>query len=883
MKSGTEKNRPQPVSLPVKLIPPEPGRYFIRPELVEKLAEFAETPRRVWVSSPGGSGKTAMVRNFLTNDPRSLYWYYVDRDDHDPANLFFYLAQLVSESKAGEYPLPQLTPEYLPNLEQFCRNFCRALFTRLGGSFVLVIDDLQEGPGESLFVPFISAAMAELPQDSLLVVISREEPYAAFARQRLNHSLAHLGWDDLRLSQDEIRYFLAWSSNEMPVQQTMERAYNLTQGWLAGLLLFSQGMEDEERPEYLSMDRTDLLFDYFAREIFAGLEAEIKYFLFSCSLLPTIDVALAEKLTGRSDAGKILRDQVRNNNFTYRISSSPEIYRIHPLFREFLQTNARQTLDAELMTNYRKQAADLLMTNGQIEPAAELMIAAGDLQQLHKLISQQAKNLLQQGRTQTLLHWVDALPDSLRSSDPWICYWRGNCLMAINPIQSLQELSRAFELFESEGNATGSMLSWGMVVNAIVIVWNDYSVLDKWIERFDRLLERYTDYPSREIESLMVQGICKSLAWRYPARPDLPMWADRLEQLVINSNDSDFRLLAGSNLVLYHAVSGEIATAQSLVGILDSDLNSNLVSPLKKLVWRSTRGVLQWALVDRVACAENLKAGQRLIEESGVHVLDVRLFSQGIIMALTTGDLAQAKKLLDKLSVTPITTAFDHGHYAFLLAELSLQEGDTAKAVALAETSVKLLGDGGNAVMKAHALPILVMALYEDGQFERAMSQLRDGLEFTVGMNTFRCYLNLLGAYFALEKGDDEVARERLVEGLAAAARQGYLNFLPWRDVIMTRLCREAIANDIEVEYVTRLATVRNLNLSDSAELLTRKEIETLAWVQDGKTSAEIAKIMHVSEGTVKFHVGNVLRKLGAKSRTQAVAIALKEGILVEK
>ena len=53
--------------------------------------------------------------------------------------------------------------------------------------------------------------------------------------------------------------------------------------------------------------------------------------------------------------------------------------------------------------------------------------------------------------------------------------------------------------------------------------------------------------------------------------------------------------------------------------------------------------------------------------------------------------------------------------------------------------------------------------------------------------------------------------------------------------------------------------------------------------MQEGKTTWEIAKILGVSQGTVKFHVGNILRKLGASSRPQAVAIALKAGLLKER
>lgn len=59
---------------------------------------------------------------------------------------------------------------------------------------------------------------------------------------------------------------------------------------------------------------------------------------------------------------------------------------------------------------------------------------------------------------------------------------------------------------------------------------------------------------------------------------------------------------------------------------------------------------------------------------------------------------------------------------------------------------------------------------------------------------------------------------------------------------------------------------------------LTQRESEVLERVAAGATSKEIAKQLRVSETTVKFHVANALRKLNARSRTEAVAIAVATG-----
>lgn len=56
---------------------------------------------------------------------------------------------------------------------------------------------------------------------------------------------------------------------------------------------------------------------------------------------------------------------------------------------------------------------------------------------------------------------------------------------------------------------------------------------------------------------------------------------------------------------------------------------------------------------------------------------------------------------------------------------------------------------------------------------------------------------------------------------------------------------------------------------------LTRRQIEVLDLVAHGFTTKEIAVRLGVSDATVKFHVTSALRTLGARSRTEAVAIAI--------
>jgi DNA-binding NarL/FixJ family response regulator len=67
---------------------------------------------------------------------------------------------------------------------------------------------------------------------------------------------------------------------------------------------------------------------------------------------------------------------------------------------------------------------------------------------------------------------------------------------------------------------------------------------------------------------------------------------------------------------------------------------------------------------------------------------------------------------------------------------------------------------------------------------------------------------------------------------------------------------------------------------ADELEDLTAREREVLTLVATGLTNKAIAQRLAVSEHTVKFHVASILAKLGAESRTEAVHLAARRGLL---
>lgn len=68
--------------------------------------------------------------------------------------------------------------------------------------------------------------------------------------------------------------------------------------------------------------------------------------------------------------------------------------------------------------------------------------------------------------------------------------------------------------------------------------------------------------------------------------------------------------------------------------------------------------------------------------------------------------------------------------------------------------------------------------------------------------------------------------------------------------------------------------------LSNQAKGLSPREMTVLLWMKEGKTNWEIARIVGVTERTVRFHIEGIFMKLDASSRTQAVAVAMEHKLL---
>jgi DNA-binding NarL/FixJ family response regulator len=118
-------------------------------------------------------------------------------------------------------------------------------------------------------------------------------------------------------------------------------------------------------------------------------------------------------------------------------------------------------------------------------------------------------------------------------------------------------------------------------------------------------------------------------------------------------------------------------------------------------------------------------------------------------------------------------------------------------------------------------------------------------------------------------EGDAEIQR-----AMEAGARGYLLKNMPRK--IIVDLIRKVHAGKTVVPPEVAANLVEHLG----NETLSKREIDVLKKVAGGNRNIDIAGLLFISEETVKGHVKHIMGKLGAKDRTEAVAIAIRRGII---
>ena len=814
-----------------KITRPSAAEIFPRKRLYRILDQSRLKPA-TFISGPPGSGKTSLVASYLRDRKLPCLWYQMDEGDADLAT-FFYFMGLAAKRAAPRYkrPLPLFTPEYGLGVPTFTRRYFESLCSRLKPPYVLVFDNYQEIPSESVIHDIIRTGISTFPGKISSVIISRSETPTAFAALQGENKLRVIDWNDLKLSFEESKGIAKLQEVGRVQSKLYEWLHEKADGWATGLVLLvravkSQGID----PETFKDLAQEKVFDYFANELFGRLDRRLQDFLLKTAFVPKITPGLAEGLTGNKAAGKILWNLNQRNYFTEKRTQPEVIYQYHALFREFLITRAAIQFSSGELSDLRLEAAKLLNASGQTEDAADLFMQAEAWKELMSLIRANAPTLIRQGRNKLLEKWITALPEEQLKSDPWLNYWLGTCRLSSNPVGSRALFERAFQLFVSSGDEAGTLLAWSGAVQTYLYVFDEFSSLDRWIAWLDERGGKDASFPSPEIELIVAAGMTAALTWRNPVHPDTHKWAEKALSLSKNSSNIEVCTRAYTNSAVYHIWMGTFDECGMLISELKRMIASQPVSPLRSLVLKHTEAMFYNTSAEyQQQALRSVTEGLEEARKTGVHVVDPLLYNQGVVSSLNEGNPGRAEEFLLKLEKTLRSGSRTHaGHYYYLSACYQLYIGKMSQAVLSAKKSLELVQETGVPVSEVLARLVLSHVLYETGNEDEANRELAATKRAIVqtGSSYFEYLYGLTEAYFEYVRENEHAALESLRKAMTLGRQKGFTTLLYfWRPAVMSRLCGKALEAGIEVGYVQNL--IRKLNLVPDEQSV---EIENWPW-----------------------------------------------------
>jgi LuxR family transcriptional regulator, maltose regulon positive regulatory protein len=386
--------------------PPRPG-LVERAGLVDRLAS-ARNRRFVSIVAPPGYGKTTALGQWAARDGRRFAWVSLDHRDNDPVVLLTYIAEALNGDGTVESAV-------FKGLTGAGNSLWASGLPRLGSALasrreplVLVLDDVHELENHDCLDALV-ALLPHVPRGSQLVLSGRTGARLGLPKLRADGELLELGPSALALNDAEAYALLAAAG--VDVTEDQAKALNEhAEGWAAGLYLAALSF-DADSSEVSTFGGDDrFVTDYLRSEELARVGPAELDFLLKTAVLERMCGALCDAVLERDDSAQMLEQLERENLFVVSLDHSRRWFRYHHLFREMLQAELERREPAVAATLSRR-AASWCEASGQPEAAIEYAAAAGDTDELARLVTAQVFPYYRSGRVTTVERWLELFED----------------------------------------------------------------------------------------------------------------------------------------------------------------------------------------------------------------------------------------------------------------------------------------------------------------------------------------------------------------------------------------------------------------------------------------------------------------------------------------
>ncbi|PKO16118.1 MAG: hypothetical protein CVU39_08820 [Chloroflexi bacterium HGW-Chloroflexi-10] len=866
-------------------MPPQRTGEMSRPRLMNLLNAGLEKKRKLaLISAPAGYGKTTLIAEWLhgLEIPCHVAWLSLEEGDNETFRFFSYWINAIHRVRenVGKHAKTVLGMPNLPSITTLMDELLNELST-VEESLILVLDDYHVIHNTQIHEA-LEYFLEHLPIQVHLVITTRQDPPLPLARMRARGQMTEIRARDLRFSAEEARLFFISSMKLDISEEIAGQLEERTEGWAVGLQLAGLALQNLADPQhFIETFRGShrYVLDYLAEEVIRQQEEEIRSFLIRTSILEHFNAETCCVLTGRADAQAIIAQLEQANLFIVPLDDERTWYRYHHLFADYLRTLLSKSEQIELY----KKASTWHKANNMLEKAVQYALASRDPDFAADVIGQAllANTTWSGGNVALLSSWLDDLPPQTLQNRPQL---------SLNASRILY-LSGRFDLAEKRINQAENALKLlpatpeteEMLALAALYRGSIASVRGDAQEAIEKITfaQSHLSLENHLAHARAFFGL--GLAYEV---------IDQTDCAVHNYLESSEKAkLAG---VLFLAIHARCAAAQ--VQIKQGRLH--LAEQSCQIAIQLAEGMrilpmgLAWIILGSIALERNdlntaehhLQEGIALAREGGLtDDLILGLVSLARLHAIkdnTNGFQAvfqEANSIVQMFNV-PRMSLIAAAYIARL--QLNREQKQAATQWAAEYQSVRA------ALQLEFADLTLARVLQATGELDLLPSILHPILEKSNAAGRMQTSIEvmLLLALFHQSKKESQSAQDWLGKALQLAAPEGYSRIFLDEGKPMLDLLPKA--RHFAPELVDSLIGVSQYEgKSNTAPLeqllapLSEQELRVLNLIVAGKSNQEIAEVLFISVGTTKWHVHNVLQKLGVNNRPQAIALARELGI----
>ena len=889
--------------LRTKLHQPQVRSDWVRRPRLEKRLDQGLDRKLTLVSAPAGFGKSSLVASSLSESERHATWLSLDEGDNDPVRFWTYVIAAIQavEQDVGDEARQIIASPQLRRTDPAIISLLNEI-SDLTGDLVLVLDDYHVIEADQVHED-LSYLLEHQPANLHIVLISRADPPISLARLRAHGRLIEIRALDLGFSAAEASILFNDLSDLNLNPEQVEALNEHTEGWIVGLLLAAMSLK--RRPSYQAFIKQftgsdQFILDYLTEEVLGGLPEEHRRFLVRTSILERFCGALCCAVTGNSASHQVL-NEIRNSNlFLIPLDTAGRWFRYHHLFAEVLQALLERDHPGEVESLHLKAAA-WFESEGHPGEAVDHALRSGDMIQARELVLRHWLPVLHRGEIATVLHWLDALPDSRNGSDPtvplarcWALFISGQS-SAIGP--HLEQANNAYERLVGEGALNGAEQDQAAAQLAMM-----RSVLARGRGDHARSVA-HAEEAARLVPAEMLEGIGTSWNMLAAARAGAGDFDGAIEayELGITLSHAEGNLIGAYGCTygqaMYMLLQGRLNEAEGLcrpaIDRAVSESHGDFPAA-GSLYIAMARIELERYRLDEAGAY--LNTGLRIARPGGFGEAERTGRYLRAHLAAARGDLNASADIFD--DTAQIVNAMDDpyltGELNWEWAKLCLKAGDLDAArekLHILEEKIAVTQHANLLLARMSLFPRLLCA---EERYGEALEALDESIRRARAVNSNGELIRLLALQaLALDAlGNRIPARSALREALALGAPGGYiwrwLDAGPGLGPLLRDLRGDRDTSQAYLPYLDSLLDACRAAFGESTQPqpgalldpLTPRELEIMRLICKGYSNPEIASELVVTINTIKKHTSNIYGKLGVRSRTQAIARAHELGLV---